>query len=452
MRYELKDGKSSKFWEIEVKDTSYVVRYGRIGTQGRSSTRRFDTAADARAAADKITASKLKKGYQPVTEASAQKPVYARNPELEALLRENPEDLETLQVYADYLQTHDDPYGELVALGIACEQEPRGSSLRRRFDKILEANKQHWFGQAAPWIPERRGSETLVLEWKYGCVRKARVGYDYEEECPDTDVLLADLLRSPACRFLEDLTIEVTEGVKSGAVHFSFCVDELVHTEQPPPLRRLQIGDCYPPQADLSWCCVGDCSEVFSAFPQLEYLKTLGREVEFGRIRHQKLKTLLIESGGLPASAVKSVANADLPALESLEVWFGSPDYGAEGNAGMLEPLFAGKALPELKELGLMNSDFTDDMVTALVKAPILQQLRILDLSMGTMSDVGAAVMLENTRPFSHLEKIELDQNFISDEMAAELRKAFAHRVSVSSQKDAYDWDDEPHYYVSASE
>ncbi|PID90076.1 MAG: hypothetical protein CSA97_04815, partial [Bacteroidetes bacterium] len=31
---EYRSEKSSKFWEIEVKGTSYTVRYGKIGTLG----------------------------------------------------------------------------------------------------------------------------------------------------------------------------------------------------------------------------------------------------------------------------------------------------------------------------------------------------------------------------------------------------------------------------------
>lgn len=60
---EYTDDKSSKFWEITVADTEYTVRYGKIGTEGRTQTKTFDSEAEAREAADKMIASKTKKGY-----------------------------------------------------------------------------------------------------------------------------------------------------------------------------------------------------------------------------------------------------------------------------------------------------------------------------------------------------------------------------------------------------
>jgi len=60
---ELVEGTSAKFWEIVVDGTEHTVRYGRIGSDGRSSTKSFDTEQEARAQADKLIASKRKKGY-----------------------------------------------------------------------------------------------------------------------------------------------------------------------------------------------------------------------------------------------------------------------------------------------------------------------------------------------------------------------------------------------------
>lgn len=60
---ELVDDKSSKFWEIEVNDNTYIVRYGKIGANGRTSSKTFDSADEAQKQANKVIASKRKKGY-----------------------------------------------------------------------------------------------------------------------------------------------------------------------------------------------------------------------------------------------------------------------------------------------------------------------------------------------------------------------------------------------------
>lgn len=63
-RLELVEGKSSKFWEIEQDNASIIVRYGRIGTQGQSQTKTFDSPARAAREMEKLTSEKLRKGYQ----------------------------------------------------------------------------------------------------------------------------------------------------------------------------------------------------------------------------------------------------------------------------------------------------------------------------------------------------------------------------------------------------
>ncbi len=53
-RFEMVEGSSSKFWEIELGDASFEVRWGRIGTSGQSQTKTFSNAAKARAEHDRL--------------------------------------------------------------------------------------------------------------------------------------------------------------------------------------------------------------------------------------------------------------------------------------------------------------------------------------------------------------------------------------------------------------
>jgi predicted DNA-binding WGR domain protein len=62
-RFEFVEGNSSKFWEIELSDTSFTTTYGRLGTSGQSSMKEYDTAAKAKKEYDKLVAEKVKKGY-----------------------------------------------------------------------------------------------------------------------------------------------------------------------------------------------------------------------------------------------------------------------------------------------------------------------------------------------------------------------------------------------------
>jgi len=65
-RFELVEGSSSKFWEIELRGSEIDVRWGRIGTSGQSQTKSLVTADKAQAQVDKLIKEKTGKGYAEV--------------------------------------------------------------------------------------------------------------------------------------------------------------------------------------------------------------------------------------------------------------------------------------------------------------------------------------------------------------------------------------------------
>ncbi len=65
-RLEFVGGSSSKFWQIIVDGARHRVTYGKIGTDGQSKEKTFADPAAAEAAAEKLVAAKLRKGYQEV--------------------------------------------------------------------------------------------------------------------------------------------------------------------------------------------------------------------------------------------------------------------------------------------------------------------------------------------------------------------------------------------------
>ncbi|WP_372366635.1 WGR domain-containing protein [Candidatus Uabimicrobium sp. HlEnr_7] len=63
---ECKDNKTRKFWEIKVTGSLYTIRYGRIGTHGRTVTKECTSDTQALAEAKKKLASKINKQYYEV--------------------------------------------------------------------------------------------------------------------------------------------------------------------------------------------------------------------------------------------------------------------------------------------------------------------------------------------------------------------------------------------------
>ena len=55
---------NQKFWEINHEGTSVSVRFGKLGVQGQTTVKSFDTEAEAIKHAEKMIAEKTKKGYE----------------------------------------------------------------------------------------------------------------------------------------------------------------------------------------------------------------------------------------------------------------------------------------------------------------------------------------------------------------------------------------------------
>lgn len=188
-------------------------------------------------------------------------------------------------------------------------------------------------------------------------------------------------------------------------------------------LEALMFGDITYEEQEISWIQQSDLNGLFGAFPNLQVLRTRGgNNLSFGDFSHEKLKTLIVESGGLPTNVIREILAADLPNLEHLEIWFGSEDYGFDATIEDIRPFLDGTKWPKLKYLGLRDSTLTNDIAAALDGSGVLDQLKVLDLSLGTLNDVGAETLF-NTANISNLDKIDLHHHYVSDAWMLKLRK-----------------------------
>jgi len=72
--------RSHKFYEVTVTGLTVTIRYGRVGTDGQTSSSTYDTAKKAQAAAEKKINEKLKKGYVRSTSESSLHPAVGSSP------------------------------------------------------------------------------------------------------------------------------------------------------------------------------------------------------------------------------------------------------------------------------------------------------------------------------------------------------------------------------------
>ncbi|MEV7423434.1 STM4015 family protein [Streptomyces sp. NPDC091212] len=222
-----------------------------------------------------------------------------------------------------------------------------------------------------------------------------------------------------------------------------------------PGLRALFIGDMISQDCEISWITQGALTPLLDAFPGLEEFGARGGAgLVFPAVRHERLRSLTIETGGLDAEVVRGIGASDLPALESLDLWLGTDEYGANTNVSDLEPILAGSRLPRLRHLALRNSDIQDEIATALSGAPVVARLESLDLSMGTLGDEGAEALLAG-QSLTHLKRLDLHHHYVGEETRARLLStlgAAGVEVDLSEVEEPEEWDDEEHRYVAVAE
>ncbi|MFD0273949.1 STM4015 family protein [Kitasatospora sp. NPDC127111] len=191
-----------------------------------------------------------------------------------------------------------------------------------------------------------------------------------------------------------------------------------------PCLEALFVADVTYEDCEISWLEMSDVTPVVTAFPGLtELVVRGGNDLRLSPVRHDRLTGLRFEAGGLPAEVVQAVAASELPALESLELWFGVSEYGGDATIDDLAPFLDGARFPALRHLGLQNSEFQDEIAAAVAHAPVVARLESLSLSMGVLSDEGATALLEG-QPLTHLKALDLHHHYLTDAMQERLRQA----------------------------
>jgi hypothetical protein len=257
-------------------------------------------------------------------------------------------------------------------------------------------------------------------------------------------------------RFLDNPKVSETPAIIIGQFHGDdpeTGSDEVVQLlvsagERLPKLRGIFLADIISEENEISWIHQGDVSALFGAYPSLEHLRLRGGDgLSLGaRPAHEHLKSLIIETGGLPASVIQEVASSHFPALEHLELWLGSEEYGGDAGVDDLQPFLTGGLFPNLKYLGLRDSEFADQIAGVLKISPVLNQLDTLDLSLGTLSDEGGLAILE-TPQLKRVKQLDLHRHYLSEDMMEKL-KAMYPGVNVDDAEE----DDDGHRFVAVSE
>lgn len=393
------DAKSSKFWNIELAGNSYTVTYGRIGTEGQTLSKSFADEAAARKDMDKLIKEKLGKGY--VDAAGSGTSASGAVSGAEGLI-------------------------PLIAF----------SSINRRED--ISENASTFIGQrVADYDPEKPAKPEMIYRF--------RSDWESNEVVPH----LEHFLTTAAAAAATGLIIGAWHG-DDGEKSPEEVIAALVQgKERLPKLAAIYVGDITSEENEMSWIHQCDLSPLFQAFPRLQLLRARGgQDLELKTPAHANLRGLALETGGMDVSVIRSICASNFPALEYLELWLGTDEYGANYNVADLQPLLSGKLFPKLKYLGLRNCQRADELAGVVVNSPLLQRIETLDLSLGVLTDEGARALLMlplNTT----LKKLNLHYNFIGADLIRQLK---ALPLSVDASKPSNMDEDDEWRFVAVGE
>jgi uncharacterized protein (TIGR02996 family) len=455
------DGKSNKFWNIDLQGARFTVTFGKVGTKGQTQKKDFPDAAKAKQAHDKLVAEKLGKGYVETT-AGQQQGLAPLQRSLEEALVENPDDLAAHSAYADYLAEQGDPRGELIQVQLALEGPGRPAAERKQLQKreaeLLKRHGRRWLGDLGPILvgkwsgPDKpyhyqlaRGWLDLVrvLPFPYGIVaalakapqlrllRRLEVVYDMRYHPFDFDQFVQGPAEALGSTPDEQETYEPVEimppllespyltNLRVFKLGFSDTGDQIGHSTMIDP-----FGDCDAQQV----------IQLLKKCPRLEelYLNTdlLGIQSLFalpalGNIRVLQYyygtgygsRDLRNNPGGVyPLTALAN--NASLKRLTTLRL---HPGRDATVDLDEMGAVLRSPHLSSLTHLQVHMTTYGDEGCRVIVGSGALRRLKALDIGYGNMTDEGAR-LLAACPDLKHLEMLDVSRNALTAAGIAALR------------------------------
>ncbi len=270
--------------------------------------------------------------------------------------------------------------------------------------------------------------------------KKYAYGYsEYTEQGKGPETMVADMLVDPEFGSLAEVSVGDWGAWENSCQPI---IDGIVkEAEKFAHIRHLFIGDMGFEECEVSWIIQGDYSKLWAALPNLKELTIKGStDLELGKVCHENLESLTIICGGLPEDVAASIRDAKLPNLKKLLLYIGVEDYGFDGDADTVKELLEKADFPKLEYLGIVDSEIQDELAEVVLASKFMGQIHTLDLSMGTLTDKGGALVLEQVVKWPNIKRLDLSYHYMSEEMASKFEELpIEVDVSDANEPDLYD-------------
>jgi hypothetical protein len=325
------------------------------------------------------------------------------------------DDLEPYRVYADWLHANGDARAELAAVQLARADDSLSETLRAAERDLLD----EVIGELARAI-----AHSLVhVDWRAGFPHRARTRFAADTDRAAAIAAIAAVLDDANGRFLRRLAIERAPGNDLSPI-----VAAIARAYRP-ALRILRAGT----DDELAATRI-DLSPVYPAVPALRELAIAAGHVVLGDVVLPHLVSFDLVTTGLVERGARAIAAARWPSLERLSLQVGARRRGGTAKLRDLRPILDGAGLPRLAHLAITHTEFTDDLIAALAASALLPQLATLDVSTGTLTDIGARSIYRHQSAFAHLQSIDLGNNLLPP-ATRDLLAPTGLRISFGTQR-----------------
>jgi len=339
--------------------------------------------------------------------------------ELEAAIRNNPDDPGAYLVYGDWLQARGDPRGELIALQHQRSLAPDDRKLLRA---EAECFKKHGGYLMPPLLgemlqlPRRKGGvpgSRCEANWHWGFLEQVRLARSSPQQ-PEIEEIAPQLLTHPSAQFLR--CFRVGPLGKLDRFDYRPIIAQLAKTA-PAHLEEVVLADLDPAYFDIAYSQLGDVCALFG-LPALKRLTLCGTLHLGAAVEHSSLRELRIVGWDVSSRTLGRLLKARLPCLERLEV--SSPALSPPKRE--LAAFAKAETLTRLRELALRQTTNTAEVLATLARSTWMKQLESLDMRERDLSDGDVESLLSHAKYLKHLKVLDLSGNRFGPEAAERLR------------------------------